>query len=199
MQEGEREVREVLIKAVRGLLTKREMAMIGYAKDTKAVITRTIEASPALEAAILNIAELAYRDGMLSEVPEMTVPVPDPESKPERCLVCYNVHNPEHMVKVGRPSEKMTLIPGHEYLIGTKTPSQKYPRLWRMGFLGAYGYELQFSARGPGRTHSGQTNATHNGQYGGTQTLAHNQIISAREVARDEAQRHVGKLVREGQ
>lgn len=183
MQEGEKEVREVLIKAVRGLLTKREMAMIGYAKDTKAVITRTIEASPALEAAILNIAELAYRDGMLTEVPEMTVPFTEPET----CRVCHDKHNPANMFSLGLAGQ---LIPGHEYIIRTKTKLQKYPRDWRMGFLGQHLYGLQFSARGPGRTHGKQ--------YGGTQTLAAENIISVREVTRDDSKRHIA-IVQEGQ
>jgi len=40
------------------------MAMIGFAPDTKAVIIRVIELSPVLEEAVLEIADLCYRDGM---------------------------------------------------------------------------------------------------------------------------------------
>ena len=51
------------IRATRGELTSRDMAMLGFAPDTKKAIATAIELSPALEEAILNIADLAYRDG----------------------------------------------------------------------------------------------------------------------------------------
>lgn len=53
----------LILKAMRGELTSREMAMIGFAPDTKAAIIRLIEVSPVLEEAILSIADLCYRDG----------------------------------------------------------------------------------------------------------------------------------------
>jgi hypothetical protein len=61
---GDKEVHEVILKALRGELSDREMAMIGFASDTKAAIIRLIEVSPASEEAILNIADLCYRDGI---------------------------------------------------------------------------------------------------------------------------------------
>ena len=42
----------------------RDMALFGYSEELKRAIVRLIEVSPALEEAILNIAELAFRDGL---------------------------------------------------------------------------------------------------------------------------------------
>lgn len=42
----------------------RDMALFGYADETKRAIVRAIELDPALEEAILNIADLAFRDGV---------------------------------------------------------------------------------------------------------------------------------------
>lgn len=61
-----------VIKALKGALglsgyarpSDREIAMFGYAPETKAAIVRAIELDPALEEAILNIADLAFRDGI---------------------------------------------------------------------------------------------------------------------------------------
>jgi len=64
---GDREVPEattVILKAMRGELTPRELSMIGYSPDTKAAIVRAIEACPALEETFLLIADLAYTDGI---------------------------------------------------------------------------------------------------------------------------------------
>jgi hypothetical protein len=44
--------------------TDREMAMLGYSEELKRAILRVIEVSPVLEEAILNVAELAFRDGL---------------------------------------------------------------------------------------------------------------------------------------
>jgi hypothetical protein len=60
------------IKTLKGALglsgyarpSDRDMALFGYDPETKRAIVRAIELSPALEEAILNIAELAFRDGM---------------------------------------------------------------------------------------------------------------------------------------
>jgi hypothetical protein len=233
------DVAGIIHKALRGQLTDREIALIGLSDETKRAITRLIETSPALEEAILNVADLCYSDGLDAASlgygepsPAKTVLridnpapgspqlVPEPECTgmsprgPEltdtadvlaahrraveagasTCQVCHDKHKPEQIVKVGETS----LIPGHEYVIVTKTSLQKYPREWRMGYLGAYGkvgrsgtyYGLQFSARGPDRTHGGH--------YGGTQTIDVDQIISATEVERDDVKRHVGLPLRDG-
>ena len=66
---GDREVHEVIMKALRGELSDREMAMIGFAPDTRAAITRLIETSPVLDEAILHIADLCYRDGITAGLP----------------------------------------------------------------------------------------------------------------------------------
>lgn len=42
----------------------RDIAMFGLAPETKRAIVRAIELDPALEEAILNIADLAFRDGI---------------------------------------------------------------------------------------------------------------------------------------
>lgn len=47
--------------------TKREMAVFGYSRETKRLITRMIETNPAMEEAILKLADLAYFDGAESE------------------------------------------------------------------------------------------------------------------------------------
>lgn len=41
----------------------RDMALFGYSAETKRAILRVIELSPVLEEAVLNIADLAFRDG----------------------------------------------------------------------------------------------------------------------------------------
>jgi hypothetical protein len=43
-------------------MTPRERRMIGYSTELKALITRSIEANPAMEESFLLIAELAFRD-----------------------------------------------------------------------------------------------------------------------------------------
>jgi hypothetical protein len=190
------EVPTILGKALRGELTDREIALIGLSDETKRAITRVIELSPALEEAILNVADLCYRDGL--DAASLGYGEPLPERKPDTrmpepplrdlppkltepfyCLICHSGHDSSEIVKVGKTS----LIPGHEYIIVTKTSLQKYPREWRMGYLG-YTAGLQFSARGPDRTHSAQ--------YGGTQTIDMDQVISVTEVERDDVKRHVG-------
>lgn len=42
----------------------RDIAMMGYSEETKRAILRIIEVSPVLEEGILNVAELAFRDGL---------------------------------------------------------------------------------------------------------------------------------------
>lgn len=106
-------------------------------------------------------------------------PITEPIAEPEICPVCHKEHSSPEIVKVG----EVALIPGHEYVITTKTSLQKYPREWRMGYLG-YAAGLLFSARGPDRTHKAQ--------YGGTQTIDMAQVVSVREVERNDAKRHTG-------
>jgi hypothetical protein len=110
-------------------------------------------------------------------------PLLGPDIREElRCPVCGKIHtNPEVVV-----GNNVRIWPGHEYIIETKTSQQRHPRRWRMGYLG-YGNGLQFSARGPDRTHGGQ--------YGGTQSIDLAAIISIEEVERDDAKRHVGQRV----
>ena len=59
-----------LIRAVTGAMgldpvkpTDRDMAMIGYSPELKALITRAIEVNPAMEETFLAIAELAFLEG----------------------------------------------------------------------------------------------------------------------------------------
>jgi hypothetical protein len=42
---------------------RRATAVFGYSRETKKLITRMIETNPAMEEAILKLAELAYMDG----------------------------------------------------------------------------------------------------------------------------------------
>jgi hypothetical protein len=179
---------DVIRKAMSGQLTKREFVQIGLSEEAKRAIKRIIEVSPALEEAILDVAELCYRDGSLSDltteqmVSLLIKPVTEPEI--EQCPICGKEHKPDQTIAVADGH----LIPGHEYVITTKTSLQKYPRKWRMGFLGAYDRALQFSARGPDRTHRGQ--------YGGTQTIPATTILSVREVEADHSKRYVGVPVK---
>jgi len=105
-----------------------------------------------------------------------------PAEQQEPCATCRKVHKLE---VVGVDGVKFW--PGHEYIIRTVIGTQKYPREWRMGFLGI-GMGMEWSARGPDRTHGGQ--------YGGTQNIDLSQIVYAEEVPRDDALRHVCKVVR---
>jgi hypothetical protein len=185
MPNDQEEVNEVVHKALRGQMSDRDMAMIGYSTQTKRAINRAISLNPALEKAILNIADLAYADGAVQNDDEPPRPL-RPEPKPDICRICHNVHTAKQIMNLG--VERGSLIPGHEYVIITKTTGQRYQRKWRMGFLGAYGMQLQFSARGPDRTHARQ--------YGGTETLDGSTIISIQEVERNDSKRHVGAAIR---
>lgn len=180
------EVSTILGKALRGELSDREMALIGLSDEAQRAVTRLIETSPALEEAILNVVELVYRDGADSvgdwdENTKATDDIQLPPELPVTCTVCGHKHDSSQIVDV----KGVALIPGHEYIILTKTSMQKYPREWRMGYLG-FTAGMQFSARGPDRTHQGQ--------YGGTQTIGLQMIIYAQEVKRDDAKRHVGQI-----
>lgn len=109
--------------------------------------------------------------------------MPDAPYAEQRCDTCRKVHKPPEVVGAGG----VKFWPGHEYIIRTKTTMQRYPREWRMGYLG-FGNGMEWSARGPDRTHGGQ--------YGGTQTMDLRDIVYAEEVERDDAKRHVGELYR---
>jgi hypothetical protein len=200
MPSDDKEVRDIIIKAMHGELTERELATIGLSDETKRAIKRAIEASPALEAAILNLVDLAYADGVTSAIDDDALAnallraqaddEPDPEL--DVCIICHKMHDVKDIVNLGVGMDidigSLILIPGHEYIIETQTTQQKFPREWRMGFMGASGYYLQFSARGPDRTHGGQ--------YGGTETIDRRQIVGVQEVERNDAKRHVGKPMR---
>src|ERR1700748_2407502 len=111
------------------------------------------------------------------------VPTKD-KPEPEPCEPCRKVHVPPEVVG----ANGVKFWPGHEYIIRTKIGTQKYPREWRIGYLG-FGAGMEWSARGPDRTHGGQ--------YGGTQHLDLQHIIYAEEVARDDEKRHVGEIIKE--
>ena len=66
MAADDNEVKDVILAAMRGELSPRDLAMIGYSTETKRAIIRAIEANPAMETTFLNIADLAYLDGMTS-------------------------------------------------------------------------------------------------------------------------------------
>jgi hypothetical protein len=102
---------------------------------------------------------------------------------PERCLVCGKIHKPPEVVG----PNGVKFWPGHEYIIRTRIGTQKLPREWRMGYLG-FSNGMEFSARGPDRTHGGQ--------YGGTQVIGLEVIIYAKEVERDDAKRYVSRTIR---
>jgi hypothetical protein len=189
----ESEVPTILGRALRGELSDREIALIGLSEEAKHAITRLIELSPALEEGILNVADLVYRDGLdsaengygiIGACTGIEVAPESPELETDICGICHNRHKASDTFTAGT----FTLIAGHEYEITTKTSQQKYPRIWRMGFMGGLSHarsELQFSARGPDRTHGSQ--------YGGTQTISADMIISVREVEHLPHKRHVGR------
>lgn len=127
---------------------------------------------------VLRIAKRYHEGETEAELP------PDAPYAEERCDTCRKVHKPPEVVGAGG----VKFWPGHEYIIRTLVGTQKLPREWRMGYLG-FGAGMQWSARGPDRTHGG-------GQYGGTQTMDLADIVYAEEVVRDDAKRHVGEIVR---
>lgn len=105
------------------------------------------------------------------------------------CDTCHKVHaDIDEVVMIG----KRGLYPEHEYIIETKTKQQKYPRRWRMGYVGKGldRYHLVFSCRGPDRTHSNQ--------YAGDVTLDIREILGAQQVPKDVELRHTGREVRSG-
>src|ERR1700748_3321588 len=59
------------------------------------------------------------------------VPTKD-KPEPEPCEPCRKVHVPPEVVG----ANGVKFWPGHEYIIRTKIGTQKYPREWRMGYLG---------------------------------------------------------------
>jgi hypothetical protein len=181
---------EILRKALRGEMSKRDLAMVGLKEDTRQAIKRIIELNPALEEAVLNLADLCYRDGSTTLVVEDLAGVQrqmmEEVAELQHCPICQDKHSPDRIFAL--TALDTHLIPGHEYIIHTKTSLQKYPRKWRMGFLGAYDRALQFSARGPNRTHGKP--------YGGTQTIPATTIIGVKEVEAIHAKRYVGVPVK---
>lgn len=105
------------------------------------------------------------------------------------CDTCHKVHaDIDEVVMIGTRG----LYPEHEYIIETKTKQQKYPRRWRMGYVGKGldKYHLVFSCRGPDRTHSDQ--------YAGDVTLDIREVLGVRQVPKDVTLRHTGQEVRVG-
>lgn len=76
----------------------------------------------------------------------------------------------------------VSMVVGQEYLVLTKRPAQGYPREHRIGFLGKGRTEgeLEFDAR----------------PAAGTQQLAIEDIVTIRPVEKDEAKRHMNRVVR---
>lgn len=104
----------------------------------------------------------------------------------ERCQVCGKNHDDTNTVEVRiKDGTKGFLYVQHEYMVAAQSAVQRYPREWRVGFMGTGIGGLQFSARGPDRSHSGK--------YGGTVTLDQRDIIKFKEVEHDIKLRHVGQ------
>ena len=61
------EVRTVILAAMRGELSQRDLAMIGFGTETKKAIQTAIEVNPAMEETFFHIADLAYLDGAMSK------------------------------------------------------------------------------------------------------------------------------------
>jgi hypothetical protein len=150
--------------------------LVGCTCDVKGIFRD----GPTMDEAQARLDNAQIRQSMaeLSEAQE-----PRMADLPEPCPVCHKVHGPP---KVVGPTG-VIFWPGHEYIIRTRYSNQKYPREWRMGYLG-FSNGMEFSARGPGRTHGSQ--------YGGTQNIGLESIIYAKEVEHDDAKRHVGRIVR---
>lgn len=128
---------------------------------------------------VLRVAKRYYEKDHVPALPPDAPYAPDQD----RCDTCHKIHKPPEVVGAGG----VKFWPGHEYIIRTRVGTQKYPREWRMGYLG-FGAGMEWSARGPDRTHGGQ--------YGGTQHLDLTDIVYAEEVVRDDEKRHVGELYR---
>lgn len=106
------------------------------------------------------------------------------ETESKVCDICKKEHRKADIVMIG----ETRLIPGHEYQLATNTPSTRYARSWRMGFIGKSAVsstDLQFSARGPDRSTAGQ--------YAGDQMLDKRYIVRVREVERNDTERYVAK------
>ena len=72
---------------------------------------------------------------------------PELEPEPEVCGICRKEHGAPEVVSLNG----VRFWPDHEYIIRTRYGTQKYPREWRMGYLGRR-RGRGFSARGPDRT-----------------------------------------------
>lgn len=63
-RERDEQTIELLTKALRGEMTDDDLACIGFGAETKRIIRQMIAINPAMKAAILDLAESAYMDGM---------------------------------------------------------------------------------------------------------------------------------------
>ena len=92
----------------------------------------------------------------------------------------------EETITIQNDAGRFEFVTGREYQIQTMIPGlERRPRYSRMGFLGherGTTGALQFSARGPDRTHDHP--------YGGTQTVSPASILASREVETDHAKRY---------
>ena len=133
--------------------------------------------------AITSLEEVSGECSGLTTAPDSPHLRDAPYDPTAPCEICRNPHSryPDVASRNGT-----YFWPGHEYIIRTLIPPQKRVREWRMGYLG-FGAGMEFSARGPDRTHGGQ--------YGGTQTLDLQHIVYAEEVVRDDKLRHTGKMM----
>lgn len=113
------------------------------------------------------------------------------DEQDEVCRPCRRIHSPADYTKWG----PFTFIAGHEYRVWTKTDTQKYPRSFRMQFMGMgpsqFKYQLTFNARGPDRSTKGQ--------YAGTQQVDARSFTKVEEVDRNPAERYAERIERHGQ
>jgi hypothetical protein len=107
---------------------------------------------------------------------------PDAQVFTDRCPVCHQVHTGRSYFRARNGD---TMVAGHEYEITTKMSTEKYARVWRMGFLGEGISGYQFDAHGPDR----QTDRP----YGGTQAILKDSLLTAKEVDLDKAKRHTAE------
>lgn len=106
------------------------------------------------------------------------------EEAPLEQIVRPRVKPRDDTVTIQNDAGRFVFTEGHEYQIQTMIPGlERRPRYSRMSFLGSGpGADLQFNARGPDRTHDGQ--------YGGTQTVSPRSIVASVEVEHDVAKRY---------
>lgn len=112
-----------------------------------------------------------------------------------RCEMAPESPTPEgNVIEWQSGGRRFQLIEGHEYKIITMIPGvERKPRYSRMHFMGqryqgrlSPGTTLEFSGRGPDRTHSGK--------YCGTAGITVRSILEVEEVERDVAARYAFQL-----